>query len=325
MGGEGEVDKRVPGMHRAVTSFLQYRVSLMAAGMILLTLVVFGHLATGKVDVGGYSKSLSSGILSLGDREEDDTGLLYASALQAELNREGDLWTFDSGVKLRRKYLLPEQISRFQAGRNIWEEDDEVDITRELKALKEARIENAVVMDIGAAYGYYSILSKLVVPNVEVHAINPNLKFFKQMKFNLAVNGLLNEVNVHQLAFGDVEGPVYIQYGVGETVKTEGKKEPNTMQTTFDSFSTKHLRGKLIWLVKMDVETFETRVLNTSERLLGHVKHWNIGTHGSRNHIACESILRSAGYTIIRSKEDAPGNPNGGIFASFPRNVKPLP
>jgi len=66
-------------------------------------------------------------------------------------------------------------------------------------------IEQPFMIDVGAHVGAYTLLTALL-PNMRCAAFEPNPWTFDVLRKNLELNGVLDRVNPHQYAIGDMQG-----------------------------------------------------------------------------------------------------------------------
>jgi FkbM family methyltransferase len=137
---------------------------------------------------------------------------------------------------------------------------------------------SATFIDVGANYGFYSILGALWNPNLRVVAFEPVPQIHEGLKQNVALNGLENRLVCENLALADRCGKATFFLPGGEGKHAEGKDldssgtlvadgwqarknsprlEVETMR--FDDYEKR--RPMQVDLVKIDVEDFEADVL----------------------------------------------------------------
>ena len=134
-------------------------------------------------------------------------------------------------------------------------------------------------LDIGANMGLYSLLaSKLAGPTGQVYAFEPDPNTYRRLLLNLELNGLEN-VSCHQIALSDreevrdmkISSGAYDAYNsFGTPVRGEGTFEKLRITcATCDGFlENEGLADRRIAYLKVDVEGWETRVLQGAEALL---------------------------------------------------------
>jgi FkbM family methyltransferase len=94
---------------------------------------------------------------------------------------------FANGVKVYDDHLTPVQKERYKKA-NVHEAEEEDLFIRLVKAIPEG----GCFVDIGAAFGYYAILAKLLVRDLTVYAIEP----LERHRLFLSEDFLLNELSV---------------------------------------------------------------------------------------------------------------------------------
>ena len=123
-----------------------------------------------------------------------------------------------------------------------------------------------VALDVGAHIGTHTVLmSELVGPRGRVYAFEPQWKVFRELYYNLALNGSNNAVAL-RYALGDGE-PTVIEMNPA----TEGNEGGTGVGAggdrvelrTLDSF-----RFQKVSLLKIDVEGFENPVLDGARRTI---------------------------------------------------------
>mmetsp|Transcript_22948 Transcript_22948/g.53013 ORF Transcript_22948/g.53013 Transcript_22948/m.53013 type:complete len:297 (-) Transcript_22948:305-1195(-) len=258
--------------------------------------------------------------LEIGRASEHITGKGWQSA---NIHRNPWVWAFASHVLLKAQWLSRQQLERFtrKGAANLWEEDEERLLTR---ALREAEAGGCVppctVLDIGAAYGYYSILARLVAPSLRVHAFNPHPIFVKNMRENLLLNHLEGSVCLHDAAVGATNGHAQLAYSVHGRIQNGTAARQRRMTrvrvVTLDTWARQWLHGQTPWLVKMDVEGEAGNALRHARSLLPHVRWWVIGIHNADEWKAVQAMLTEPEYERILSSRTAVGSsPNGAIIA----------
>jgi FkbM family methyltransferase len=117
----------------------------------------------------------------------------------------------------------------------------------------------AIFIDVGARYGFYSMLAASQCPHLQVISLEPVRQDFEILEQNVALNGLKN-IEAHNLAASDGEAERISIPGVGdcrgETVKV----------TTIDALMSSASTGPII--VKIDVGGHELAVLNGMSQTL---------------------------------------------------------
>lgn len=224
-------------------------------------------------------------------------------------------WTFANTIRVYRKDLLPKQLRRYQENRrlgcNYHEPIEEEHFTKALRHLRSG----AVVIDVGAALGYYSILTRILRPDLQVHAINPDSHFILRMQATTSLNKIAG-IRFHQLALSDKPGRGYLplgSYGARLERHVDGEIEISTLDELVA-----HI-GSPVELLKIDVQGEELNVLLGAKQSLSLVHKIILGTHGASIHERCSTLLSDLGYIIEYSAENVPRQPDGLIVAYQPK------
>ena len=156
----------------------------------------------------------------------------------------------------------------------------------------------AVLFDVGAHVGYYSLLSSRLVGAqgrvVAFEAMPRNARF---LRHHLEANRCAN-VEVIEGAVSDRAGTARFGKGTGTgtgRLSDAGEFEVRTM--TLDDVAAQ--RGLLPDFIKIDVEGAEERVLDGAARILGEKKPvLFLSTHGAEIHARCCARLEALGYAL---------------------------
>jgi FkbM family methyltransferase len=133
----------------------------------------------------------------------------------------------------------------------------------------------STVLDVGANFGYYSVVcADAVGPTGAVHAFEPDPAAFELLTANADANGLADRIHVHRFAVGDHDGTV--SYHLAEEAAFSGLTSTGRSATrgvvevrlrSLDSFAVDH-GIEQIDALKIDVEGHEAEVLRGARRLL---------------------------------------------------------
>ena len=139
-----------------------------------------------------------------------------------------------------------------------------------------ARFANTI-LDIGANWGYYSLLAGSVAPNARIVAFEPHPFWFQQLKRNVTANRFEN-IQVENLALSDQCGnsSFYLgsSPGTSSLVKEyQDKYDPteiNINTITLDKYMRDNSQNgnKMIDLIKLDVEFHESAVLAGAKSII---------------------------------------------------------
>ena len=150
-----------------------------------------------------------------------------------------------------------------------------------------------VVIDIGAKYGEFGVLSSLNPSVSKVYSFEPLPLNFKKMAELIRLNG--GRVDAFPVALGDVEGiksgkiegGMFSDLGIGDSVEVETK--------TLDSY---HFED--IGLMKIDVEGMEMHVLRGSiETIRRSLPRIIIEVHSSDLKAQVDDFLSNLGYKKV--------------------------
>jgi FkbM family methyltransferase len=129
---------------------------------------------------------------------------------------------------------------------------------------------DAVICDIGANFGYYSLtLAEHLKPKGRIFAFEPHPATRGRLERHVAMNRLGDVVNVMPCALSDAPGILRMTSREDNTgaahISNEGNIEVEV--STLDNFCDLHQLSRLDF-VKIDVEGFEVRVLRGGEHTL---------------------------------------------------------
>ena len=135
---------------------------------------------------------------------------------------------------------------------------------------------SGVFIDVGANFGFYTLLASRLAPEGTVLAIEPEPTIFESLNRTLKLNDLTN-VKLHQLALSDKSGTAQLvihpeNYGGHSIASTPGKGR-TAIEVTTDTLAAvivgeKDIDPKCIELIKIDVEGAETPVIRGVLELL---------------------------------------------------------
>jgi FkbM family methyltransferase len=153
-----------------------------------------------------------------------------------------------------------------------------------------------VVYDVGAHFGYYTLLSsKLVGAGGRVLAFEPSPANLARLYRHINLNGRKN-VQVLELAVSDHEGIAHFETRTGSGVGHLADDGPLEVKlTTLDSLS----QFPLPQVMKIDVEGAEVGVLNGAKALFAKCKPVIfLSLHGDDLKTTCMNLLSGYGYTF---------------------------
>ncbi len=233
---------------------------------------------------------------------------------------ESAIYQFGNGVKMFRATLFDSQIERYsKAGNpNLHEPVEEHWL---LKLLETLPSESPTFLDVGAGYGYYSILIKLRRPGAKVFAVEPLPIHVQGLRETAVLNGLsADDIHVMQRAIGPMAGWVkFIPAGYASRMMSQGDSE-EFIAAQAESLDEIVGQTGAVDVMKMDIQGAEESVLKAAEPVLaaGRISHIVLGTHSPRLHESCGRLLENAGYQILHSDPTPPMQPDGLIVAGRP-------
>lgn len=123
-----------------------------------------------------------------------------------------------------------------------------------------------VFLDVGANFGYYSLLAARLGFFDEIHALEPQPESHRQLLRHLAINGFEGKITPHTIAASDIAGQVQIAAGrIGGDDKT-GDAVAITAIPLDSLFS---FRGRNI-AMKMDIEGHESAAIRGAKDLFAN-------------------------------------------------------
>ena len=122
-------------------------------------------------------------------------------------------------------------------------------------------------VDIGANVGSYTVLAGAHV-GAKVKSIEPVPKTFQHLKNNIAINQIGNNVEAYNLALGNEKGYISFTSSLDTMNHVATSSEKNTIQVPVDTLDEILGKEEEPVLLKIDVEGFETDVLNGASSTL---------------------------------------------------------
>ncbi|MCL4253790.1 MAG: FkbM family methyltransferase [Anaerolineae bacterium] len=240
-----------------------------------------------------------------------------------------EIHQFDNHIKVYKHHLLDLQTNRYQ-NINLHEPEEEKWFLQMLEYYQNTS--HPIFLDIGAAIGYYSILAKKTIPNLQIHAFEPFQTHVQYMRDNILLNNLsMDDIKVHEVAISDTTGKSQFQLDTFSSVlintpsqnffrRLLKKQEVAPNITSVQTISLDNFCSNLnhdISLAKIDVQGFEIQVLRGAKQALQkkQIKTWIIGTHSSQLHQDCLTLLQNDGYSIYFEEVVVENQPDGIIVA----------
>ncbi len=155
----------------------------------------------------------------------------------------------------------------------------------------------SVVYDVGAHFGYYSLLaSHLAGAGGRVIALEPSPRNLKVLSKHITLNHLTN-VMVLEMALSDHQGDARFDNRAGSGVGHLSPEGPLTVKlTTLDALGREFPAPNML---KIDVEGAEEAVLRGGRETLSRSKPIIfLSTHGPALAENCSRLLRELGYSL---------------------------
>jgi FkbM family methyltransferase len=172
--------------------------------------------------------------------------------------------------------------------------------------------ENSILIDIGAHFGFFSVLASELIKSGKIFSIEPSQNTFKILKFNTSNSNL---ISVNNIAISDIDSEIHFyEYATlfsefNTLVKNQYSKEDwyNEKIVTISKIQCKKgdtfvLENDIIPdFIKIDVEGAEDKVIfgffnllsKYSPTLIMEFAHSN---RNNTNHIIADSELKKLGY-----------------------------
>ncbi|MDB5200757.1 MAG: methyltransferase FkbM family [Ferruginibacter sp.] len=130
------------------------------------------------------------------------------------------------------------------------------------------------VFDVGANMGFYTIWLSRFNTEGSIHSFEPDDTNFDRLSRNIAANKLQDKVILNKLAVSNAIGPLFFTRGRdGENhISLDQQTETSIVNAVrLDDYVSATGIGQIAFM-KIDVEGFETQVLEGAEQLLGAKK-----------------------------------------------------
>ena len=194
-----------------------------------------------------------------------------------------EIHTYNNGIKCYRNTIFRQALSRYQNYINLHEpfEDTVFD-----HIIKNDNVKTFI--DIGSAWGYYSIFAKKINKNINVIGFDGNGGMIKNAYDNAKLNDITN-----------------IEFRKGCIPKNF------KLVDVVNEF-------KEIDLIKIDIQGQGTSAIESAGSEIVKIKNFIIGTHGEE-HNNCLELLREYGFKIKISveAEGIPIQPDGLLWATI--------
>ena len=122
--------------------------------------------------------------------------------------------------------------------------------------------------DIGANVGSYTVLASAVI-GAKTQAFEPVPETYSALSDNIRVNNIENLVEARLVAIGDTDGDIQMTNNLDTTNHIISSLDPcaGKMITVPEKKISNYIGNKIPDLIKIDVEGYETKVINGAEEL----------------------------------------------------------
>ena len=191
--------------------------------------------------------------------------------------------TYNNGIEYYRDSIHPVALKRYLKYINLHEPFEEVVFDHVIK-----NYDIKTFIDVGSAWGYYSILAKKLNKDINVIGFDPSVDMIKNAYMNAELN------NVHDIKFRNKAIPA--------------------------DFKLLDLLNEVeqIDLIKIDIQGTGTSALKSAGEDIVKIKNIILGTHG-REHEDCLALLRQHGFEIKLNlvADQIPIQPDGLLWAEI--------
>jgi FkbM family methyltransferase len=160
---------------------------------------------------------------------------------------------------------------------------------------------DAIVVDVGAHIGSFTLLAAWMAPEGRVLAYEPEPSNFEMLERNVGLNGLTH-VRAAACAVGGVAGERELFFSAkpsstgGHSLVRPGGRSIRVRCTTLDRIVADEALDRIDFL-KLDCEGAERELLEgASAETLARVRRGAMEVHGGRD--AIEQVLREAGFSF---------------------------
>tara|TARA_B100000902_G_scaffold56541_1_gene63326 strand:- start:311 stop:1021 length:711 start_codon:yes stop_codon:yes gene_type:complete len=232
------------------------------------------------------------------------------------------IFRFDNSIIVPRRWISRRQLKRYKSNTLgiLHEPEEEGPFLKALDSLTDS----GAYINIGAAWGYYSLLAKKTRPEIDVFAVEAHPKMCSRIMEGSMINGVTG-ISVFNSAVvgkdGLSDGPMKIKFGFGASVKSVNSPDEADsmvvklvdMARILESVPNSEL------MVSMDVQGSEEGIcqdIAAEPVIFERISTIIVGTHGAEIHESCKASLVEAGFSIILDEKAPLEQPDGIILAS---------
>jgi FkbM family methyltransferase len=182
--------------------------------------------------------------------------------------------------------------------------------------------EGEVVIDVGAAFGFYTLISSIKVgTRGRIIAIEAQPDSFKMLNRNIKLNRLDNVITLNYAAYSSkAKLKLYRDYSlIRERISENTQKFVEVKADILDHLLSEYMQAKEVNWIKIDVEGAELQVLEGARSILSNSKNIQllIEIHGQNNYESVTKFLNSYNFKIDIEKTYAGGDRHI-IFRKYP-------
>jgi FkbM family methyltransferase len=222
--------------------------------------------------------------------------ILYHSISGAKVEKLIERLYLPRPLTVKTRYGFLAQVTRFLEY-VLFTRDFEPEIMRRLQ------VQNGIMtfIDVGANYGFYSLYTASKSPNSTIIAIEPFDKVFEALATNIKINNYQNIKCLNCAAWNKDNTTINLYLNrdsiSNPSAVSGGENFVPVSARTIDSIISENLISKVDWL-KIDVESAEVFVLQGAKKTLQITNNVLLEVHTKENGLACEKMLKDAGFKI---------------------------
>lgn len=191
--------------------------------------------------------------------------------------------TYNNGIKCYRDTIYPKALARYEKYINLHEPFEDTVFEHIIK-----NNEIKTFVDVGSAWGYYSILAKKLNKNITVVGFDPKKEMIESAYKNMRLN--------------HIEDILFRNAAIPDDTKL------------FDIIKYR----RQIDLLKIDIQGRAFSALDSAGKNITKIKNIIIGIHDDKERNSCTSLLKKHGFKIILTlkSQQIPVQPDGLLWAA---------
>lgn len=197
-----------------------------------------------------------------------------------------EIHTYNNGVKCYSETIYRQALARYKNFINLHEPFEEAVFDH---IIKKGNIKTFI--DVGSAWGYYSICAKKLNKNINVIGFDLEERMIK----NAYQNAKLNDIIDIEFRLGAIPNKFKLEDIINEVQQID--------------------------LIKIDIQGAGTKALESAKSEIKNIKNIILGTH-EKEHDECLELLRDYDFKIklsLRANE-IPLQPDGLLWATLDKN-----